>query len=118
MIKTMAFIGVALALFAIVGCGDGPPLPPTNLTVNSTVPITLHWDSDIAASRYNIYRGTVSGDLSTKALLASNVPIGNISPLTTYTDTSATSGVTYYYQVTALNWDKESTASNEVNATP
>ncbi len=118
MIKTIALTVVVLVLFAVAGCGVGPPAAPLNLAVKSMAPITLVWDSDIAATSYNIYRGTVSGGLSTKTLLASNVSPGNVYPATTYTDTAVTAGTTYYYQVTAVNWDKESTASNEVSATP
>jgi fibronectin type 3 domain-containing protein len=117
MIKTIALTIVALALVAIAGCGVGPPVTPSNLTVKATAPITLSWDSDLAATSYNIYRGTASGGLSTKTLVASNVSIGGEYPSTTYTDTLTTAGTTYYYQVTAVNWDKESAASNEVNAT-
>lgn len=118
MIKTMAFICVALTLFAIAGCGDSTPIAPSSLVIKTTSPVTLSWNRDLVASSYNIYRGTVSGGLSTKAILATNAASGNTSPLTTYTDTSAIAGVTYYYQITAVNWDKESAASNEVNATP
>lgn len=118
MIKTIAFFGVALVLFAIVGCGDGPPIAPSNLVIKTTTPTTLSWDSVSAATSYNIYRGAVSGGLSSKTFLASNVTVGNQYPSTTFTDTSATAGTTYYYQVTAVNWNKESAASNEVNVTP
>jgi fibronectin type 3 domain-containing protein len=110
MIKTIALIAVALALMVVAGCGAGSDAP-TGLTVTSTAPITLSWNSASGAVSYNVYRGTASGDLSTKTLLASNVTGTN------YTDTSATAGTTYYYQVTAVNnAGKESGASNEVNA--
>jgi fibronectin type 3 domain-containing protein len=118
MIKKTAFICVAFALLTIVGCGEGPPHEPSNLSINSTSPITLVWDNVYVATSYNIYRGTASGDLSTKTLLASNVANGNASPVTTYTDTSAIAGTTYYYQITSMNVDKESSPSNEVHATP
>lgn len=119
MFKTQAFIGAALALFAFSGCGDTTPVAPTSLVIKSTSPITLSWDVNLAASSYKIYRGTASGGLSTKVLLATNaVSVGIQRPATTYTDTSTMAGVTYYYQVTDVNWDKESAPSNEVNATP
>lgn len=108
---------VLFALEAAVGCGVGPPDAPTNLAVTATAPITLSWDGNLAASSYNIYRGTVSGNLSTKTLLTSNIAVGSQYPSTTFTDTSAILGTTYYYQVTTVNWNKESAASNEVNAT-
>jgi fibronectin type 3 domain-containing protein len=96
MIKKMALIGAVMALFAIAGCGDSTPVAPSSLVVKTASPITLSWDRELAASSYNIYRGTVSGSLSTKAILATNAPSGNTSPLTTYTDTSAIAGTTYY----------------------
>ena len=108
-----------LSLLVVVGgCGVGYPLTPSNLTVKTTAPVTLSWDSDIAATSYNIYRSDKgSGALSTKTLLTSNVSVGGVYPTTTYTDTSATPGNSYYYQITAVDWDKESAASNEVSVT-
>ncbi len=59
-------------------------------------------------SGYRIYRGTASG---AETLLAS---VGNV---TTYTDASAASGTTYYYQVSAFNSSGEGALSNERSAT-
>ena len=116
-IRAMVFICAAFALFAFAGCGDGPPLAPLNLVVTSTSPIMLKWDGSLSASSYNVYRSTVSGGISTKLLLASNSLSGSVGLLTAYTDLLTTVGVTYYYQVTEVNGDKESGGSNEVSAT-
>ena len=111
MMKTIVFTVAALALMVVAGCGTGPEAP-TGLTVTSTSPITLSWNSVSGATSYNVYRGTTTGGLSFKTLLASNVTA------TTYSDTSATAGATFYYQVTAVGSDGVSGASNEVNASP
>lgn len=111
MIKKMSLSVVALMLMALAGCGTGPAAP-TGLAVTSTSPITLSWTAVSGATSYKVYRGTATGGTSSKTLLASGITV------TTYSDTSATAGTTYYYQVTAVNSDGTSAASNEVNATP
>ncbi len=59
---------------------------------------------------YNIYRGTTSGGPYTK-LNSSQVL------LTTYTDSTVQSGLTYYYVTTAVDsGGTESIYSNEVQA--
>ena len=119
----MGKIGICIVILLLSACGINPAndvngtnggtiaAAPSNLTVTSTAPITLSWTGSTGATSYNIYRGTASGVLSTKTLLASNVTV------TTYTDTSVTAGTIYYYQVTAVNASGESAGSNEVNAT-
>ena len=76
--------------------------------------VLLEWDAPVSnggaeITNYRIYRGTTPGDLS---LLTT---IGN---LLTYTDESVDNGVTYYYQVSAVNWAGEGELSDEVSAKP
>ena len=112
MTKTKSFLPLAVLLVVFAGCGGSSgPDAPTGLTVTDTSPITLIWNSVAGATSYDVYRGTVSGGLSTKTRLATNVTA------TTYTDTSALVGTTYYYQITAEDSDGVSDGSNEVNAT-
>lgn len=91
------------------------PSAPQNLVATAgNAQITLSWsaplsDGGSAITNYNIYRGTVSGG---ETLLTT---IGNVL---TYTDTTVTNGVTYFYQVTAVNSVGESAKSNEASATP
>jgi cellulose 1,4-beta-cellobiosidase len=94
-----------------------PPAAPTNLTATAGKTknlrnVTLKWtQSSSPGVTYNrIYRSTASG--GGYSLRAS------ISAGTTYTDTSVTVGVTYYYVVTAGNnaW-KESAYSKQASAT-
>jgi len=97
--------------------GTGPP-PPTNLTAMAIAggSIQLTWtasspETDVA--QYNIYRATASGgeDYSYPTY---TVSVGT----TTYTDTSTTDGVTYYYVVRAQdNVGNIETNTNEVSAT-
>src|ERR1039457_7623513 len=82
MMKKVALFVAALLLLVLAGCGTSGPAVPTNLTVTSTTPITLSWSSVSSATSYNVYRGTVTGGLSGKTLLSSNVT--NAS----YTDTT------------------------------
>jgi fibronectin type 3 domain-containing protein len=110
--KTISFVAVAAMLIVFAGCtGSSGPDAPTGLTVTGNAPIRLSWNSVSGATNYNVYRGTISGGLSTKTRLASN------DNATTYTDMSAIVGITYYYQVTAEDSNGVSDASNEVNAT-
>ena len=110
--KTISFVAVAAMLIVFAGCmGSSSQDAPTGLTVTSNAPITLSWNSVSGATSYNVYRGTISGGLSTKTRLASNVNA------TTYTDMSAIVGTTYFYQVTSEDSNGVSEASNEVNAT-
>ncbi|QOX78418.1 hypothetical protein FY034_05550 [Trichlorobacter lovleyi] len=108
-------IAVSVALFALLfvaGCGSSQaPATPTGLTVTSTGPITLGWTASPGASSYVIFRGTASGAITTKTLLAAGVSG------TSYADSSALAGPTYYYQITALNDDGQSSPSTEIGAT-
>src|SRR5438132_868323 len=92
-----------------------PPSAPQNLAAtggNAQVPLTWQAPASNGGStitNYRIYRGTSSNG---ETLLAT---IGNVL---TYTDTAVTNGVTYYYQVSAVNGAGEGPRSNEASATP
>lgn len=110
MMKSILLACLALVLMVFAGCGTGPDAP-SGLTVTSQSPITLTWTAVSGVKSYNVYRGTTSGGGSNKTRL-------NTSDITTttYQDTTAVAGTTYYYQVTAVNSDGVSAASNEVSA--
>jgi fibronectin type 3 domain-containing protein len=87
-------------------------------TLNSATPgngdVALAWsapssDGGSAITGYKVYRGTASGG---ETLLTT---LGNV---TSWTDTGAANGTTYYYKVTAFNSVGEGAASNELSATP
>src|SRR5467141_363543 len=92
-----------------------PPSAPTNLVATAgNAQVGLTWQAPASnggspISNYRIYRGTSSNG---ETLLAT---IGNVL---TYTDTTVTNGVTYYYQVSAVNAAGEGPRSNEASATP
>src|SRR5437763_3442387 len=92
-----------------------PPSAPTNLVATAgNAQVGLTWQAPASnggspITNYRIYRGTSSNGETLKAT------IGNVL---TYTDTSVTNGVTYYYQVSALNNVGEGPRSNEASATP
>jgi hypothetical protein len=56
-----------------------------------------------------VYRGTTPGGEGATPLASTTSP--------TYTDSAVTSGVTYYYQFTALNGTAESARTTEHSAT-
>src|SRR5437773_1103084 len=92
-----------------------PPSAPQNLAATGgNAQVTLTWqapasDGGSPITNYKIYRG---GAPSTETLLTT---VGNVL---TYTDSAVTNGVTYYYQVSAVNSPGEGAKSNEASATP
>src|SRR3989440_336768 len=92
-----------------------PPSAPQNLAATAgNAQVGLTWQAPGSnggspITNYRVYRGTSSNG---ETLLAT---IGNVL---TYTDTAVTNGVTYYYQVSAVNGVGEGPRSNEASATP
>src|SRR5947207_1549715 len=92
-----------------------PPGAPQGLGATAgDATVTLTWSAPNSnggspITNYRIYRGTSSNGETLKAT------IGNVL---TYSDTSVTNGVTYYYQVSAVNGAGEGPRSNEASATP
>lgn len=88
------------------------PSAPTNLIATAgNAQVTLSWTASAGATSYSIYRGTSSGGEST-------TPIASGVTATTYTDTSLSNGVTYFYTVAAVDSAGTSASSNEASATP
>src|SRR5256886_12831287 len=92
-----------------------PPSAPQNLAATGgNAQVTLTWkapasDGGSPVTNYKIYRGVAP---MTETLLTT---VGNVL---TYTDSGVTNGVTYYYQVSAVNGPGEGAKSNEASATP
>jgi PKD repeat protein len=92
-----------------------PPTAPRSLSATPAAgQVTLTWqapssDGGLPISGYEIYRSTSSGDESF---------LVRIGVVLTYSNTGLTNGVTYYYQVTALNPMGDSPLSSEVSAKP
>ena len=93
-----------------------PPAAPTNLMATAgNNSVTLTWDDNAEAdlAGYNVYRSTNSGSYG--GALATDVESS------TYIDSTAVNGTTYYYVVTAVDGSSnsnESAQSSEVSATP
>jgi len=100
------------ALSSEVAATPQTAAPPTPVNVTATVgngQVGLTWSPASDAQTYDIYRSTSPGD----EVIYQQGIVG-----TSFTDTSVTNGVTYYYQVSAGNGVGESNLSQEVSATP
>ena len=89
-----------------VSSGTNPPAAPTGLAAAPTTSqIPLTWYSSVAATNYNLKRSTTNGG-----------PYAVIANLTgtNFTDTTAVSGTTYYYVVSALDQFGESSNSTQI----
>jgi autotransporter-associated beta strand protein len=77
--------------------------------------VSLSWNTSPGAMSYNVKRSTSSGGETNLASVstASAWPASN-----QYIDSKLTDGTTYYYVVSAVNANGESTNSGEVSATP
>lgn len=93
--------------------------PPTALTATATTTaVNLSWAAPLGAVQFNVFRGTAPGAEST-------TPLAVVTTGTTYSDTTAVPGVTYYYTVAAVNGNishvpvipSQSAISNEASAT-
>jgi xyloglucan-specific exo-beta-1,4-glucanase len=105
--------GLFLAALAACGGGGGgssappvtPPVAPAALTVTAgDSSTTLAWGAVTGAVSYNVYRSTTAGSQGAK--------IGT-SSTTSYADSSAVNGATYYYEVTASGAAGEGAASSQ-----
>ena len=87
--------------------------PVTGLTaIAGTGQTALNWQAVTGALSYNIFRGTTLGE-------EAPTPI-NTSLVTTlaFTDTGLTNGTNYYYKITALFSNGQTSPSTEVTSTP
>jgi len=89
----------------------GIPAPPTALAATpGDARVSLSWNSSAGATSYSVKRAQMNGG-------PYGTIIANLSA-TTFTDSGASNGTTYFYVVTASNASGESANSNEVSATP
>jgi len=115
---------------AVNAVGASPPSNEASATPQATVPsapsglvasggagsVSLSWsapasDGGSPVTGYNVYRGTSAGGESA-------TPLATGVTTTTFTDTTAVNGTTYFYKVTAVNAVGVSAQSNEASATP
>src|SRR3989441_5778381 len=92
-----------------------PPSPPRNLQASGgDSHVALVWEAPSSngsapVTNYRIYRGTVPGG---ESLLAT------VGTVLTYTDNAVANGLTYFYEVSAVNAVGEGPKSTEASATP
>ena len=87
-----------------------PPGVPFGVVITpATGHILLQWGNETGATGYRVYRSTTPGGEGSTPYVSVTSP--------TYTDSAVTSGVTYYYQFTALNGAAESARTSEFSAT-
>ncbi|MDQ3259012.1 MAG: fibronectin type III domain-containing protein, partial [Acidobacteriota bacterium] len=87
------------------------PAVPTGLTAAAgNAQVRLSWNASAGATGYKIFRATSPGSYSS--------PLVSSITTTSYTDSTAVNGTTYYYVVRAANAAGDSASSNEVSATP
>ena len=88
------------------------PAAPTDLTATAgNASVSLTWTASSGAASYNVYRGTAADGESTTAL-ATDITTAS------YTDSTVTNNIEYFYKVAAVNSAGTSTMSNEASATP
>ncbi len=94
----------------------GYPGAPIGLSATSgsnspTSRVDLNWTATHGAESYNVYRSIRGG-------AEGPIPIATGITDTSFTDAAAAFGVTYFYQVTAVNATGEGPRSAEVHVTP
>jgi len=78
---------------------DGTPSPPTNVSASDGIyvdKVQVTWATSANADSYTVYRATQNYFWATKTALGA-------TPNTTFDDTTASVGKTYYYWVKATN---------------
>ena len=88
-----------------------PGVPVLGLAAPGDARISLNWDPVIGSTGYKIFRSTTSGVYGLEEASVSGSVYG-------YDVTGLTNGTTYYFVIQATNPGGDSTASNEVSATP
>jgi hypothetical protein len=87
-----------------------PPLAPTGLAATAgNSQVDLSWNASGNTNSYNVKRGTTQGG---------PYSVIGTPPGTSFTDSTAVNGTTYYYVVSASNAFGESPDSGEASATP
>jgi polygalacturonase len=87
-----------------------PPAPSNLMAIGTNLLINLNWDAVTGATTYNLHRGTTNN--------GSYPTVFSGLTTTDYADTEVTNGATYFYVVTSVISDVESTNSSQVSATP
>ncbi|MGH3441986.1 MAG: Ig-like domain-containing protein [Nitriliruptorales bacterium] len=110
----MRFLVIAAVIMPIAvtasAAPSGPPAGVTGIALDGRV--ELAWQPVSGATGYTVYRGTSPNAINTRLTAAQGIPG------TSYADTSAVNGTSYYYAVRAVEGGAESSSSGPVQATP
>src|SRR5207302_9318939 len=96
---------------AVYRLGARPVTPMNVLAAGVDGQINLSWTASPGAASYNVYRSIISGGEGI-------TPFRTGVAGTSFVDSGLANGVTYYYEVSAVNSAGESPLSPEVSATP
>jgi fibronectin type 3 domain-containing protein len=108
--------GQGLIVITYTPVVESAPDAPTNLTTTSiTGAVNLSWTAPASSGSsnlktYGVWRSTSSFTATTSATVIASFAT---STGTSYSDTSAVHGTTYYYRVTATNGTATSSLSNQ-----
>jgi fibronectin type 3 domain-containing protein len=92
------------------GGGSNSPATPSGLTASAAnAQVNLTWSASTGATAYYVKRSTTTSGPYTQIATPTT---------TTYTDSTVTNGMKYYYVVSAYNTYGQSANSAEVSATP
>lgn len=113
-ISAAGFTPCTANIGGVLGCGDSARLVVIKAALGQGCHfISLNWTASTSTgvTGYNIYRGTSPGG-------ESSTPLNTAGPVsgTSFTDTTAVAGVTYYYFIKSTNGSAESSPSTEVSA--
>lgn len=100
----------AAAAYAATPKNLTPAVPADVTAAAGAGQVTISWSPALGATSYNLYWSTTTGVTKTSGTKIANVT----SP---YVHTGLTNGTAYYYVVTAVNANGESSESTQVNAT-
>ncbi len=99
---------------AVTPPATSAPAAPTGVAANGTYgKVTVTWFAVTGATSYNVYWSTTAG-AGTLGTRISGLPVSS----STYDHVVTTTGIPYYYVVTAQNAIGESLASTQVSGTP
>ena len=96
-------------IFAAPASGSAPPAPTGVAVTAGNAQAMLSWSASSGATGYKVKRATVSGGPYTTV---------GTPTTTTFVDTGATNGTTFFYVVSATNASGESANSAQVSAAP
>jgi hypothetical protein len=103
-------LALQLTLWALILDAAAQPIAPTNVVVFSgDLSAILHWDpvASSGVSGYNVYRALNSSGPYTKLN-------SGLVPTLGYCDLTVSDGLTYYYQVTAVNASSQTSSPSPI----